>query len=431
MPAYHYRAKKGPSEVVEGEVEAASVDEAVDKLDQIGLLAVHLDEVKPNGKKAKEPAAAEKQHEKNRKGSAPHSAVQKNAGNSLVLFQRVKSSEITLFGRQLSSLIKSGVPILRALWIIQEQTQNLLFRKFLQRAQEEINNGRSLSAVLAEYPKYFSALYVSMVRMGEDSGNLQEAMLRISDYRQRQEEILSRVRTAMAYPILMGLTGVGTIVFMLTFVIPKLTALFTSLGTGLPLPTKILMKISSIFQKPELWGAAAVLLLLFIIIVRWRASQMRWLWSVMSLKIPVVKGFVMKSELARFSRTFELLIKSGLPILRAIEIAVPVLNNRVYRMQMDKAKDELTGGGSLGKSLRECGVFPLFMTNLISVSEESGKLDEALQEIASFYERETDEQIKIMTALMEPLMILVMGLIVGFIVMAMMLPMFELNMIVK
>ncbi len=158
---------------------------------------------------------------------------------------------------------------------------------------------------------------------------------------------------------------------------------------------------------------------------------MRWLWSVVSLKLPVIKSFVMKSELARFSRTFELLIKSGLPILRAIEIAVPVLNNRVYRKQMDKAKDELTGGGSLGKSLRECGVFPLFMTNLISVSEESGKLDEALQEIASYYERETDEQIKIMTALMEPLMILVMGLIVGFIVMAMMLPMFELNMIVK
>jgi len=139
----------------------------------------------------------------------------------------------------------------------------------------------------------------------------------------------------------------------------------------------------------------------------------------------------MKADIARFSRTFELLIKSGLPILRAIEIATPVLNNRVLRKQLEHSREDLTGGGSLGKSLRECGVFPLFMTNLISVSEESGRLDEALEEIAQFYERETDEAIRIMTSLMEPLMILVMGLIVGFIVISMMLPMFELNMIVK
>jgi len=426
MPDYHYRAKKGPSEVVEGKVEAGSVDEAVEKLDQMGLLAIHLDEAKPNGKLSKptkegKPIKMIPKEEK-RESSLPEKKA---------LFGRIRSTEITLFGRQLSSLIKSGVPILRALWIIQEQTENPLFRAFLKRAQQEINNGRSLSAVLAEYPKYFSPLYVAMVRMGEDSGNLQESMLRISDYRQRQEEILSRVRTAMAYPILMGLTGIGTIVFMLTFVIPKLTTLFSSLGTSLPLPTKILMRISGVFQKPELWIGAAVLSLLIVIIGRWRASQIHWLWSVASLRIPVVKGFVMKSELARFSKTFELLIKSGLPILRAIEVAVPVLGNRVYQEQMEKAKDELTGGGSLGKSLRDCGVFPMFMTNLISVSEESGKLDEAMQEIASFYERETDEQIKIMTSLMEPLMILVMGVIVGFIVMAMLLPMFELNMIVQ
>mgnify|MGYP001599456808 CR=1 FL=1 len=429
MPEYHYRAKKGPTEVVEGNMEAGSVDEAVEKLDQMGLLAIHLDEAKQSlqrpadsGQRVKDKAAKAPAVERKRESSLPEKKT---------FFGRVKSTEITLFGRQLSSLVKSGVPILRALWIIQEQTQNPLFKKFLVRAQEEINNGRSLSAVLAGYPKFFSPLYVAMVHMGEDSGNLQEAMLRISDYRQRQEEILSRVRTAMAYPILMGLTGMGTIIFMLTFVIPKLTTLFSSLGTSLPLPTKILMRISGVFQTPELWVGAAVLAILLVTLVRWRASQMRWLWSVASLRIPVIKGFVMKSELARFSRTFELLIKSGLPILRAIEVAVPVLGNRVYRHQLEKAKEDLTGGGSLGKSLRECGVFPLFMTNLISVSEESGKLDEAMQEMASFYERETDEQIKIMTSLMEPLMILVMGVIVGFIVMAMLLPMFELNMIVK
>ncbi len=441
MPEFAYRAKKGPTEVLEGTLEASSVDEAVEKLDQMGLLAVHVDEVKGNKKQTRdegrgtrdEGAATWDDSKKNKKQTPKKEAPEANSASSgsIVLFKRVKSSEITLFGRQLASLIKSGVPILRALWIIQEQTQNPVFKKFLMRAQQEINNGRTFSSVLAEYPKYFSTLYVAMVRMGEDSGNLQEAMLRISDYRQRQEEILSRVRTAMAYPILMGITGIGTIIFMLTYVIPKLTSLFTSLGTNLPLPTRILMKISAFFQKPEFWIAAAVLIFVLISLAKLRASQMKWFWSVASLRIPIVKSFVMKSELARFARTFELLIKSGLPILRAMDVAIPVLGNEIYKKNLQKSVNDLTGGGFLGKSLKESGVFPLFMTNLISVSEESGKMDEALQEIAAFYEHETDEQIKIMTSLMEPLMILVMGAIVGFIVMAMMLPMFELNMIVK
>lgn len=427
MPEYLYKAKKGPSEVIEGSLQAASVDEAVEKLDAMGLLAVRVDEIKPNSKEARQAEERSQKPEKPAKTAPSKSA----APARLVLFARVRSSEITQFGRQLSSLIKSGVPILRALWIIQEQTQNPPMRKFLERAQTEINNGRPLSAVLADYPKYFSPLYVAMVRMGEDSGNLQEAMLRISDYRQRQEEILSRVRTAMAYPILMGVVGLGTIVFMLTFVIPKLTKLFSSLGTNLPAPTRILMRVSDLFQQPELWMALGLVLLVSAAVWRWQAELVRGLWSRASLHLPVIKGFTVKAELARFSRTFELLIKSGLPILRAIETAVPVLSNRVFRRELERAREDLTGGGSLGASLRESGVFPLFMTNLISVSEESGRLDEAMQEIALFYERETDEQIRIMTSLMEPLMILVMGLIVGFIVMAMMLPMFELNMIVK
>lgn len=336
-----------------------------------------------------------------------------------------------MFGRQLASLIKSGVPILKALWIVSEQTQNPRFKQFLDTAQKDINNGKTLSSVLADHPKLFPPIYVAMVRTGEDSGNLQESMTRISDYRQRQEEIVSRIRTAMAYPALMACTGVGTIIFMLTFVIPKLTNLFSSLGSHLPLPTRILMKISALFQNPMFWAISTFVVLTVVMLARLRAEQMKWFWGKLSLRLPLIKSLVIKTELARFSRTFELLIRSGLPILRALEIAAPVLDNLVLRKHLEKAREDLTGGGSLGKGLKECGVFPLFMTNLISVSEESGRLDEALKEIADFYERETDESIKIMTSLMEPLMILVMGLIVGFIVISMMLPMFELNMIVK
>jgi type II secretory pathway component PulF len=425
MPEFVYRAKRGPTEVVNGHVEAGTLDEAMEKLDRMGLFPIHLDEMAPETKKETPPGRLEKKSAEKSEQPVETKSVKPT------IFSRIKSSEITLFGRQLASLIKSGVPILRALRIIGEQTQNLRFRRFLDDAQKQINNGKTLSAVLSGYPKMFSPIYVAMVRTGEDSGNLEQAMLRISDYRQKQEEILSRVRTAMAYPALMAFTGIGTIIFMLTYVIPKLTGLFSSLGSHLPLPTRILMKISHGFQNPWFWFLTGFLLLSMILLVRLRAEQMKWLWSVLSLKIPGAKSFVMKADVARFSKTLELLIKSGLPILRAMEIATPVLNNRVLRTQLERAREDLTGGGSLGKSLRECGVFPLFMTNLISVSEESGKLDEAMQEIAQFYEHETDEAIRIMTSLMEPLMILVMGLIVGFIVISMMLPMFELNMIVK
>ena len=427
MPEFRYRAKKGPTEMVDGSVEAATVDEAVEKLDGMGLFPTHLEEVKAESPKAAPPRVEETE----KKSKAEPKAAPPQKPPKVSVFSRVKSSEITLFGRQLASLIKSGVPILRALWIIGEQTQNARFKLFLDTAQKDINNGKSLSGVLADHPKMFAPVYVALVRTGEDSGNLQEAMLRISDYRQRQEEIVSRVRAAMIYPAFMALVGVGTIVFMLTFVIPKLTKLFSSLGGQLPLPTRLLMKISDIFQDPWFWSAAAFVVVLTALVVKLRTESLRQLWSSLSLRLPGIRSFVMKAELARFSRTFELLIKSGLPILRAIEVATPVLNNRVLRKKLELAREDLTGGGSLGKSLRECGSFPLFMTNLISVSEESGKLDEAMQEIAQFYERETDETIKIMTSLMEPVMILVMGLIVGFIVMSMMLPMFELNMIVK
>jgi general secretion pathway protein F len=425
MAEYAYRAKRGPTEVLDGMIEAADPDDAIEKLHAMGLFPIRIEEAKGGARKA----APEKKAQ--RVPSAPAAAAVEAPSVKKPLFSRVRSSEITLFGRQLSSLIRSGVPILRGLWIIAEQTQNPKFRAFLDKAHHDINNGRTFSEVLAEHPKLFPPVYVAMVRTGEDSGNLQEAMARVSDHRQRQEEILSRVRTAMAYPLLMAVTGFCTIVFMLTFVIPKLTKLFVSLGSRLPLPTRILMKVSAVFQSPAFWAGVAFVGLAAVMLVRLRGEQLRQVWSSVSLRLPFVRSFVLKTEMARFARTLELLIKSGLPILRAMEIATPVLNNRVLRRELEKSREELQGGGSLGQSLKASKRFPSFMTNLITVAEESGKLDEAMQEIASYYERETDEVIRVMTSLMEPLMILVMGLIVGFIVMAMMLPMFELNMIVK
>lgn len=420
MPKFAYRAKKGPNDVLNGVVEAVTEEAAIDQLSEEGLIPVMIRELKPNESVEKEGAAAPTQ-------TAP---LPKALGN-VHFSRRIKSSDITIFSRQLATLLKSGVPILRAFWILSEQTENSRFKAFLIHAQDEIKNGNPVSSVLAEYPKLFPSIYLAMIRTGEDSGTLQEALLRVSVYRQKQEAVLSQIRTAMAYPALMALTGIGTVTFMLVFVVPRLTNLFTSMGEHLPLPTQILIGISNVLRQKWLLAILILLVVGAALFVRLKATQCRRIWSRISLRLPIVRGFILKSELARFARTLDLLIKSGVPILKAIEITAPVLSNVLLREEFDKTRRELAEGGSFGQSLKQSKFFPLFMTNLISVGEESGKLDEAMDEIASFYERETEEAVKILTSLLEPLMILVMGVIVGFIVIAMLLPMFELNLAVK
>jgi type II secretory pathway component PulF len=433
MPQFAYQARKGPREIVNGTIEADSLEQAVEKLGDEGLLPVRLDEVK-GASPAPDASAGPREPERPRGAPAPHAAAPAAGAAPAAPARRggrIRSAEITLFGRQLSSLIKSGVPILRALMIISDQTVNARFREFLSSAEEDIKNGKPLSGVLAAYPRLFPPLYVAMVRAGEDSGQLHETLLRISDYRRRQEEVVSKVRSAMAYPALMGLTGVGTVAFMLTFVIPRLTGLFEGMGGELPAPTRILMAVSAGLRTPVFWAAAGGLFAAGVLAARFQGPRLGGLWSRASLAIPFVRDFVLKSELGRFTRTLELLIKCGIPILRGLEIAAPVVANDVLRGAIERARGELSGGGSLGKSLRQSGRFPVFMTNLVSVGEESGNLDGALGEIASYYEQEVEEAIKTLTSLIEPLMILSMGLVVGFIVIAMLLPMFELNMMVK
>lgn len=408
MNHFRYRAKESSGQTVEGVVEAVSDEDAVEKVSQLGLIPIRIEE-------ASSGASSEK-----RSGAKVASAAHK-----------VKSKEITLFGRQLSSLIRSGVPILRAIEIVSEQSENPHFRNLLGQIHEEVKNGKPLSTALVEYPRIFPPLYLALVTAGELAGTLDQTLASVTDYRQKQEEVLSRIRTAMIYPTLMALTGIGTIIFMLTFVMPRLLGVFANLGGSLPAPTRILIAASTICQKGWYFIPPAVVgFLLFARMTKNNKAQ-RLAASALKLQLPVIGPLTLKAEMARFSRTLELLIKSGIPILKAIETAIPVLDNEVLKNDLTQCLQDLKEGSFFGRSLKKSKRFPAFMTNLITIGEESGKLDEALAEIALFYERQTDEAMRAMTALLEPLMILVMGLVVGFIVIAMLLPMFELNMMVR
>lgn len=406
MPIYNYRAKKGLQEVVNGSIEAQSEKEAIEKISALGYLPIHLE------------AFVRLQ------GSASAAVAHKPLG-------RIKRSEITVFSRQLSSLLKSGVPILTAINIIMEQSENINFRAVLANIYNIIKNGGTFSSALETYPRYFSVLYVAMVSAGENSGALAGSLLRIADYRAKQEEMLSRFRMAMAYPLLMALVGMATIVFMLTFVMPRLMGIFSNLGQKLPLPTRILLVTSQGLCRWWLWIILIIAAVIFLIKRQLKTKIGRIYWSILKLHIPIFGKFSLKADLACFSRTLELLIKSGLPILKALEIAIQVLGNEVIKEKLAKSCKALEQGGSFGRSMKDSKLLPLFMINLISVGEESGNLAEALAEVADAYERDTDEMIRIMSSLLEPLMILCMGLVVGFIVVSMLLPIFEINVMAR
>lgn len=408
MAKFKYRAKENTGNTVEGVIEAETSEEAVEKINRLGYLPVKIEET--------------------RASHAPHTS------SSLLHVSfgtKIKSKEITAFSRQLSSLIKSGVPILRALAIIAEPTENPHVKNLLTQVYDDVKNGSSFSSALNKYAHIFSPLYLALVSAGEASGTLDQALARITDYRQKQEEILSRIRSALVYPILMALTGIGTIIFMLTYVMPRLAGVFSSLGGNLPLPTRILIEVSQVIQQWGLVGGGILGVLFFIMIGSKKNRAQKTAVDSMRLRLPVIGALTLKSEIARFSRTLELLLKSGIPILKAIETTLPVLSNEILKNDLSHCLKELREGGSFGRALKGTNRFPIFMSNLITVGEEAGNLEGALSEISTFYERETDEAIRIFTSLLEPLMILVMGLVVGFIVIAMLLPVFELNLMTR
>lgn len=417
MATFKYRAKENTGNTVEGVIEAHTNEEAIEKINQIGYIPVRVEEVLSS----KEAPAPKKETVKSEPLAAP----------SPSFVQKVGSREITAFGRQMSSLLRAGVPILRAIGIVAEQSDNPGFKKLLEQIFEEVKNGAPFSTALSHYPKLFSPLYLALVSAGEASGTLDQTLIKVTDYRQKQEEFVSRLRSAMVYPILMLVTGVGTIVFMLAFVMPRLVGVFSNLGGELPLPTKILIETSHLMRQGWFLALAAVLA---VFLVFWfmslKKSKNRALANTL-LHAPIFGPLVLKSEIARFSRTLELLLKSGIQIINAIENAAPVVSNAALQGEILKCVQNLKEGGSFGASLKQSKRFPALVTNLITVGEEAGKLDEALGELAAFYERETDEALRGMTSLLEPLMILLMGLVVGFIVIAMLLPMFELNMMIK
>jgi general secretion pathway protein F len=345
--------------------------------------------------------------------------------------QRIPVAELSLFTRRLATLTAASVPLHEALQALHQQERHPELKSVLGRVKTRLAEGTPLARALAEEPKVFNENYVAMVAAGEAGGALDRVLLRLASFLERQEELRRTVSSAMAYPILMALVGSAVMLFLLTFVIPKITGIFTDSKATLPFLTVAMLAISAALRKA--WW---LLLLLFTggiwLYRRLRvrpvfvAARDRWL-----VRLPLFGPLLQTLVLARFTGILGLLLDSGVPLLRSLEISSEAVVNRAYQAVIADARTAVAEGGTLSGSLGSSPLFPPILIHLIAVGERSGTLVESLETAGQSFEREFESTTTRLVSLLEPIMILVMGLVVGLVVVAVLLPIFELNQLIK
>jgi type IV pilus assembly protein PilC len=401
MPRYAYRAKSAPKKIIQGFIEAESEAEALTALGRMGYFPFSL-------------------------RSEDFSRPKRN-----ILIYTNPRKEICGFTRELATLLNSGVNILSSLTIITKQTSNKYLKSVLSDVAGKIRDGSSLSESMKAHPRFFSDLYASVVHSGEVSGNIDLVLARLADFLEKERDFKDTVKLALIYPVFVLAVGIITVAVLLGFVIPKLTVMFQDMGQLLPLPTRILIGISDAFRT---WWWLILLGVCGLAFFWRRSSQLpkvRIFIDTLKIKTVLLGSTILKTEICRLARTLSLLLSGGLPIVSALDIASSSLENQVIKTEIQKFKDKINSGSSLSACLKESRIFPELVESIVKVGEESGSLDKSLNRIADDYEKEVDRQLKALTRILEPVVILVMGLIVGFIVLSLLLPIFELNFIVR
>jgi len=403
MPIFRYSAYKSGGGETTGVIEAENLRDAKLRLRQDGLLP--------------------------RKIAPAENDVK---SGSLKLFTRGPGlTEVALLTRRLATLLGAFVPVYEAVATLQEQEQPGELRNVLGRLREQLAEGSSLAKAMAAEPKIFNESYVSMVAAGEASGALEVVLERLAEFLEDQAATRSKITTALAYPILMVVVGTCVMIFLLTFVIPRIVTVFENSKAALPMITIALIKVSGMLRKG--WWAILACVAIFVVIYKKlsRREEMRCLQDRLLLRLPLFGSLRKQLVLSRFSKVLGLLLNSGVPVIRALEITGEVVVNREYRAFLTQVREELSQGGSLSSSLNKSPLFPPMLVHMIAVGERSGTLEAMLIKSGAAFERELDTSVSRMMTLLEPLLVLGMGLSVGLVVLAVLLPIFQLNELVK
>lgn len=406
MTQFVYKAKRGPYEVIEGELEASDEDQAVKTLDGLGLVPVQIESKKTiQGKIA--PRVP-------RGGPTTYG---------------VKRNEITPFVRNLANLIRGNVPILKALGLLAKQSKGG-FATIATDLRDSVRDGLSLSQAMERHPKAFSPLLVAMVKGGESAGVLGEMLEKLADHAEKEEDLRRKVRGALVYPLFVLTMGAATVFALLTYFLPRLIGVYVGSQQELPWPTEIVLGVSHFLSSHWYW-LLGILFIVAAVIRRMEESSEQLWWDGLKIQIPLIGDLILKSCWIHFSRTLGLLLGHGVPLVKAVPLAAATVDNHILGSQLRTLEEDLVKrGASLASALKKVPQCPAMMVDLVAIGEESGNLSSTLSHISSTYEKNLEELLKTFTTLLEPVLILAIGLVVGFIVFAMLMPIFQMDVFV-
>ncbi|MCX8129997.1 MAG: type II secretion system F family protein [Clostridia bacterium] len=397
MPVYTYKAKNESGKLFAGETKIAS------ESDLISLLV--------------------------EKGYTPVEIKVKNAFTDIstisFLKPKVKIKDLAVFCRQFAIVIEAGVPLSAALEVIRDQTQNRTLKECINDVYENIQKGSSLTNAMKQHAEIFPEILINMVEAGEVSGQLDRVFIRMADHYEKEFKLNHKIKSAMTYPVIVCIVAVILVFVMMTFVLPQFTQVLVSFNAELPLPTKILIKISNIFKS--YWVIMLILLFAIFAYIKYftRTYTGKMFFSRLSIKLPIIRRVTKYIITARFTRTLGTLVASGVLLIQALEVVQKVLGNALVSEKMEIVIEEIKKGRGLTSPLSSMGYFPPMLISMVRIGEESGELDFALNKSADFYDQEVETSTQQLTTLLEPIIIILLAVVVGFIILSILYPMFN------
>ncbi|KXK37010.1 MAG: Type II secretion system protein F [Candidatus Hinthialibacteria bacterium OLB16] len=403
MATFMYSARDRVGQMVEGSIDAANSIEGMGALRERGLVVTSIKESQARA------AAATKKHQKKKK---------------------ITIDDKVVFSRQLATMVNAGLPLIEGLSILADNLENGSFAAIIKQIEKDVEGGDTLTEAMAKHPKVFDTLYISLIRAGEAAGMLDQILLQLSSYLEKASSLQRKIKSAMIYPAVIGSVAVAVVALLMIKVIPVFADIFEQFDAELPAPTKFMINLSFFCQKYFIAVSIGVIILAFLFKRYIGTKSGRYQFDAALLKMPVLGELFKKVAIAKFTRTFSTLLRSGVNIILSLEIVARSSGNSVVEEAVIRVRNSIKEGESISGPLKQCSVFPPMVVRMIDIGERTGALDDMLVKIADYYEEQVDIAVAGLTSLMEPLIICFLGVVVGGIVISMFLPMFQLGSIV-
>ncbi len=392
MKKFKYKAMKNDGTKTTGEYEANSRDDVMEMITSNGYYPLKVEEVIES--------------------------------TTINIHKKIKVKEISIFCRQMYTMLDAGVPLINALNLMSTQVTNKHLVEIVKELEEDVRKGEMLSNSMRKFPEAFPTLLTSMVESGEASGNLDEMFLRMSTHFEKENKINNKVKAAMIYPIILAIVGVAALIVVMVFVMPTFVSLFDSSGAELPAATRLLIGLSSFMSNHYLMVVGILIAVVVGIIMYSKTESGIYFFAKLKISFPLIKDLNRKMIVSRFTRTLSTLLASGVSLVESLPIVSAVLNNVIAEDEVLKIRERVVKGEGLSTPIEDCELFPPMLSSMVRIGEESGALDDMLNKTADFYDEEVEQAIQTLTSMLEPIMIIIMGLVIGFMVIALMLPLY-------